>query len=67
VVDYWYRVLKEDETEWHWELCKANGEVVARGVAETRVKATAHAMETWLIWFDTQRSSKDDNIGGVDH
>jgi hypothetical protein len=67
VADYWYRVLKKDETEWHWELCKPDGEVVARGVAETRAKATAHAMLAGLKRVDTQRSSENDDTGGVNH
>jgi hypothetical protein len=63
--DWSYRVSKKDETEWHWELCDPDGQVVARGVAETRAKAAAHAMIAGLEIVGTQRSSEDDNTGGV--
>jgi hypothetical protein len=65
--EYSYRVLKKDETEWSWDLCDPDGQVVARGGAETRAKAVAHAMVAGLKIVDTQGSSKDDNTGSVPH
>jgi uncharacterized protein YegP (UPF0339 family) len=67
-VVYWsYRVLKNDHTAFRWELCDPNGRVMARGVAETRREATAHAMAAWLLRFDSQRSPEKNSAGDVDH
>jgi hypothetical protein len=62
---YSYRVLA-DGKGWRWELTSPSGEIIARGIADTRAKAVAYAMLFWLTRIE-ERDSPEHNTNCVCH
>ena len=59
-----YRVV-QDRNRWHWEVVGANRDVVARGRAQSSVKARAAAMAAGLEFLASHRGPKDDDSKGI--
>jgi hypothetical protein len=62
---YSYRVLA-DGKGWRWDVISPSGEIVSRGVADTRAKAAAHAILFWLTRIE-EGDSPEHSTNGVRH
>jgi|SoiMethySBSTD1v2_1073268.scaffolds.fasta_scaffold1506350_2 hypothetical protein len=50
---------------WRWQVINSDGKIWSEGLADTRQKAAAEAMQTWLNRFEQQGKLKKLNTRGV--
>jgi len=54
------RVSENGSDSWYWELARSDGQVLARGVADSQPVANDHAIAAisdWLHWQGQQANS----------
>ena len=65
-LDYSYRILQAGKV-WRWEVVSPGGKILSEGTADSRLRAAAQAMVTWLDLTEEQGNAKERNTRGVRH
>lgn len=57
IVNYSYHLLEVSKV-WRWKVISPGGQILSEGAADTRVRAAAEAMQTWLDMTEEQGHAK---------